>query len=101
MLDMRVEDYRISSDGNQVIVDKVRRTDSGEVSILTDPKSGQQYESTTKVGYYGNLTKALVGIQRDYVLSNGVVVKTIQDYKKAIDDITKAFEESINLGEEF
>lgn len=101
MLDMRVEDYRISSDGNQVIVEKARRTDSGDISILTDKKTGEKFESRSIVGYYRNLSKALVGIQSDYLLSEGTVIKTIQDYKKAIDDITKAFEESINLGEEF
>lgn len=102
MLDMRVEDYRISSDGNQVIVEKARRADSGEISVLTDKKTGEKFESRSLVGYYQNLSKALVGIQRDWVLSNnGHSIKTIQDYKKAIDDITKAFEESVNLGEEF
>lgn len=102
MLDMRVEDYRISSDGNQVIVERARWTDSGEISMLTDNKTGEKFESRSLVGYYQNLSKALVGIQRDWVLSNnGHSIKTIQDYKKAIDDITKAFEESIGLGEEF
>ena len=102
MLDMHVEDYRISSDGNQVIVEKARRTDSGEISMLTDKKTGEKFESRSIVGYYQNLSKALIGIQRDWVLSNnGHSIKTIQDYKKAIDDITKAFEESIGLGEEF
>lgn len=101
MLDMRVEDYRISSDGNQVIVEKARRTDSGEISMLTDKKTGEKFESRSIVGYYQNLSKALVGIQSDYLLSDGTVIKTIKDYKKAIDDITKAFEESIGLGEEF
>ena len=101
MLDMRVEDYRISSDGNQVIVERARWTDSGEISILTDKKTGEKFESRSIVGYYRNLSKALVGIQADYLLSEGTVIKTIQDYRKAIDDITKAFEESIGLGEEF
>lgn len=101
MLDMRVEDYRISSDGNQVIVEKARRTDSGDISILTDKKTGEKFESRSIVGYYRNLSKALVGIQSDYLLAEGTVIKTIQDYRKAIDDITKAFEVSIGLGEEF
>lgn len=101
MLDMRVEDYRISSDGNQVIVEKARRTDSGEISILTDKKTGEKFESRSIVGYYRNLSKAIVGIQSDYLLSEGTVIKTIKDYRKAIEDITKAFEESIGLGEEF
>lgn len=101
MLDMRVEDYRISSDSNQVIVEKARRTGSGEISMLTDSKTGEEFESRSIVGYYQNLSKAIRGIQLDYVLSGKVVIKTIQEYKKAIDDITKAFEESIDLGEEF
>lgn len=97
MLDMRVEDYRISSDGNQVIVEKARRTDSGDISILTDKKTGEKFESRSIVGYYRNLSKALVGIQADYLLSEGTVIKTIQDYRKAIDDITNAFHKHIGL----
>ena len=97
MLDMRGEDYRISSDGNQVIVEKARRTDSGDISILTDKKTGEKLESRSIVGYYRNLSKALVGIQSDYLLSEGTVIKTIQDYRKTIDDITKAFHNHIGL----
>lgn len=101
MLDMRVEDYRITSDGLQVVVEKARRTDSGEISMLTDKKTGEQYESKSLVGYYSNLSKALVGVQRDWALSGETMITTIPDYRKAIDDITKTFEESIGLGEEF
>lgn len=100
MLDMRVEDYRISSDANQVIVEKVRRTDSGEISILTDKKTGEKFESTSVIGYYQTLPKALRGIQRDYLLAGDVVIKTIQDYANAVKDITEAFEESLGLVEE-
>lgn len=102
MLDMRVEDYRITSDSNQVIVEKVRRTDSGEISMVKKQNSDELIESRSIVGYYGNLSKALVGIQRNYLLGEGVLIRNIQEYKEALDAITTAFEESVNIGwEEF
>ena len=102
MLDMRVEDYRITSDSSQVIVEKVRRTDSGEISMIKKQHSDELVESCSIVGYYGNLSKALVGIQRNYLLGEGVLIRNIQEYKEALDVITMAFEESVNIGwEEF
>ncbi|MFN6616219.1 hypothetical protein [Enterococcus faecalis] len=78
MLEMKILDYRITSDDKQVIVNKARRNEHGELTILTD-KDGTQKESLALIGYYGNLSKALVAIERDYVLSSG---KTIQTQSK-------------------
>ena len=41
MIEMRVLDYRITSDDRQVIVNKARRNEHGELTILTD-KDGTQ-----------------------------------------------------------
>ncbi|MDU4803954.1 MAG: hypothetical protein E6X75_04325 [Enterococcus faecalis] len=54
MIEMRVLDYRITSDDRQVIVNKARRNEHGELTILTD-KDGTQKESLALIGYYGNL----------------------------------------------
>lgn len=44
MIEMRVLDYRITSDDRQVIVNKARRNEHGELTILTD-KDGTEKES--------------------------------------------------------
>lgn len=100
MLDMKVLDYRISSDSRQVIVNKARRNENGEITISED-KDGTKKESVALVGYYGNLSKALVGIQRDYVLSNGKTIQTIEDYKNELETITKTLENKLDLREVF
>lgn len=100
MLNMQVLDYRITSDSNQVIVTKVRRNDAGEISMVTD-KAGNLVESQSTVGYYGNLSKALVGIQRHYVLSDGVEINTIDDYRQAVETVSRAAEDNLNAGEPF
>lgn len=97
---MKTLDYRITSDSSQVIVNKARRNQDGEISILKD-KEGNERESQVLVGYYSNLSKALVAIQRDYVLSDGVVVETIKDYKEALETITTTLENELDLKEEF
>lgn len=100
MLNMKVLDYRITSDSSQVIVNKARRNQDGEISVLID-KEGNEKESQSLVGYYSNLSKALVAIQRDYVLSEGVSVETIKDYKETLETITTTLESELDLKEDF
>lgn len=69
MLNLKILDYRITSDSNQVIVHKARRNESGDI-VLTEDKEGVSSESLTLVGYWNTLIKALRGIQNDYVLSH-------------------------------
>lgn len=100
MLDMKVLDYRITSDSNQVTVNKARRNDKGEVVSLVD-KEGVERESLSLVGYYGNLSKALIAIQRDYVLSDGITIKDITEYKETLEAITRTLENDLNMKEQF
>ena len=99
MLNMKVLDYRITSDSSQVIVNKARRNQDGEISTLID-KEGNKKESQSLVGYYGNLSKALVAIQRDYVLSEGVM-ETLKDYKETLETIITTLENESDLKEDF
>lgn len=99
MLNMKVLDYRITSDSSQVIVNKARRNQDGEISTLID-KEGNKKESQSLVGYYGNLSKALVAIQRDYVLSEGVM-ETLKDYKETLETIITTLENELDLKEDF
>lgn len=100
MLNMNILDYRITSDSNQVIVNKVRRNDQGAILMVID-KDGIQRESQRLVGYYGNLSKALVAIERDYVLSEGTDIQTVNEYKKELETITSTLENKLELGEKF
>ncbi|WP_250863663.1 hypothetical protein [Enterococcus faecalis] len=100
MIEMRVLDYRITSDDKQVIVNKARRNEHGELTILTD-KDGTQKESLALIGYYGNLSKALVAIERDYVLSSGKIIQTVKEYKKELESIHSKLKRELDFGEEF
>ncbi|EOV3184783.1 hypothetical protein ACOMX4_002041 [Enterococcus faecalis] len=100
MIEMRVLDYRITSDDRQVIVNKARRNEHGELTILTD-KDGTQKESLALIGYYGNLSKALVAIERDYVLSSGITIQTVKEYKKELESIHSKLKRELDFGEEF
>lgn len=100
MIEMRVLDYRITSDDKQVIVNKARRNEHGELTILTD-KDGTQKESLALIGYYGNLSKALVAIERDYVLSSGKTIQTAKEYKKELESIHSKLKRELDFGEEF
>ncbi len=100
MLNMKILDYRITSDSNQVIVSRARRNEQGEISMLEE-KDGTKKESLAVIGYYGNLSKALVAIQRDYVLSNGTEIRSIKAYKETLETITSTLENKMNLEEKF
>ncbi|HHZ7119353.1 TPA: hypothetical protein ACWLWM_000594 [Enterococcus faecalis] len=100
MIEMKVLDYRITSDDKQVIVNKARRNEHGELNILTD-KDGAQKESLALIGYYGNLSKALVAIERDYVLSSGRAIQIVKEYKKELESIHNKLKRELDFGEEF
>ncbi|WP_270785597.1 hypothetical protein [Enterococcus faecalis] len=100
MIEMKVLDYRITSDDKQVIVNKARRNEHGELNILTD-KDGAQKESLALIGYYGNLSKALVAIERDYVLSSDRAIQTVKEYKKELESIHNKLKRELDFGEEF
>ena len=63
MLNMKLLDYRITSDADNVTVRRVVRNEKGEI---TYDKKGN--ENVSLVGYQTNLTKALHMIQRNWVL---------------------------------
>lgn len=98
---MKVEDYRITSDEHQVIVNKVRRDDKGEISMVTPKGKTEPVEAVKLVGYYGTLTQALSAIQRNYLLDDGINIENVKDYCHAMAEITRKFEEEIQLGEAF
>lgn len=100
MLDMKVLDYRITSDPRQVILSKARRNEEGELYELKNPK-GELEEARTVLGYYSNLSKALIGLQRDYVLHGEKTINTIQEYRKELQKITNEFEDALKFNELF
>lgn len=100
MLDMKVLDYRISSDSNQVVLSKVRRDENGDIVIKLD-SDGSKKESRNILGYYSNLSKALRKMRSDHVLSEGTAIKTIEEYKTELEFITQKAKEELNIMEDF
>lgn len=99
MLNMKVLDYRITSDARQVIVSRAKRNDQGELYSLTNSK-GVTEEAQSVVGYYGNLSKALVAIQRDHILGGAKELTTVKEYREELENITRACEDALDLYEE-
>jgi len=64
MIDMQVKDYRITSDNSQIVVNKLRRDEEGNVR-----KTKDEEDSLAFVGYYGTLEHALNGIVRDDIVT--------------------------------
>lgn len=92
MLNMKVLDYRIGSNSNQVTVSKVRRDEKGTVI-----QNAEGVEVTADVGYYPSLDIALRGIQKHYTLSEGTDIQTIKDYAKALSEVQEAFRIELGL----
>lgn len=92
MLNMRVNDYIIKSDDNNVTVTKTIRDEQG--NVRTD-KNGN--EATTLVGYYRDLERAMAGIQKNYVYASDEEIKTIDEYRNKLDEVTQYFKDQIKL----
>ena len=90
MLDMRIEDYRITSDSRNIVLSKVRRDEEGNI----------RYTETKDIGYFQTVSSCLKAIQRDYVLSEERTIKSIIEYKKALENITRQFEQACEIEEE-
>lgn len=95
MLDMKIEDYRITSDSRNIVLSKVRRDEEGNIRY-----NKAKEESRTDIGYYQTLSMCLKVIQRDYVMREGHVIKSIIEYKKALELITNEFEKACEIEEE-
>lgn len=72
MLDMRIEDYRITSDSRNIVLSKVRRDEEGNIRY-TEAKE----ESRADIGYFQTVSSCLKAIQRDYVLSEERTIKKV------------------------
>ena len=96
MLDMKIEDYRITSDSRQITLSKVRRDEEGNIRYIENSE-GQKEESRVDIGYYQTLSMYLRAIQRDYTQSEGTVIKSIIEYKKALERITRHFENECEI----
>ncbi|WP_137662865.1 hypothetical protein [Enterococcus hulanensis] len=100
MLDMKIFDYRITSDPRQVILSRALRNEDGELYERKTPK-GETEEARSVIGYYSNVSKALIGLQRDYVLHGDKPINDIKTYKEELETITKTCEDRLNIGEPF
>jgi hypothetical protein len=96
MLNMKVLDYRITSDANQVTVNKVSRDENERISMTKD-KDENVVEATSTVGWYPDLETAIKGIRKHYTLSSGTDIRTIADYRKALQEVEEAFENELEV----
>lgn len=79
MLNMKVLDYRITSNENQITVTR----------SYTSEKTNEEAFAT--VGFYPTLPMALRGIQTHYTLAGGKEIQTIKDYREALQEVAEAF----------
>ena len=96
MLNLKVNDYRITSDENNITVNKVMRDEKGNIKFKEDSKK-KITESVKLVGYYRNLEKALEAIQMHHVYSGKNEIQTIEEYKESLLEITNDFKEQLKL----
>ncbi len=96
MLDMKIEDYRITSDSRQITLSKVRRDEEGNIRYIENSE-GQKEESRSDIGYYQTLPMCLRALKRDYTQSEGTVIKSIIEYKNALERITRHFQNECEI----
>lgn len=101
MLDMKIENYRITetSDCRNIVLSRVILDEEGNIQYTVNSK-GEKVEGVSFIGYYQTLSMCLKSIQRDYVMREGHVIKSIIEYKKALERITNEFEKACEIEEE-
>ena len=101
MLDMKIENYRITetSDCRNIVLSRVILDEKGNIQYTVNSK-GEKVEGVLFIGYYQTLSMCLKAIQRDYVMREGHVIKSIIEYKKALERITNEFEKACEIEEE-
>lgn len=101
MLDMKIENYRITetSDCRNIVLSRVILDEKGNIQYTVNSK-GEKVEGVSFIGYYQTLSMCLKVIQRDYVMREGHVIKSIIEYKKALERITNEFEKACEIEEE-
>ena len=101
MLDMKIENYRITetSDCRNIVLSRVIFDEKGNIQYTVNSK-GEKVEGVSFIGYYQTLSMCLTAIQRDYVMREGHVIKSIIEYKKALEHITNEFEKACEIEEE-
>lgn len=93
MINMKVDNYIIKSDDNNISVFKQQLNEQGVAKL---DKNGEK-ELVVLVGYYRDLRGALKGIKRNYILGKGTNIQTIQDYEREVNAITDKFENQLKL----
>ena len=51
MLDMKIEDYRITSDSRNIVLSKVRRDEEGNIATPKQKKNHEQILDTSKLSH--------------------------------------------------
>lgn len=100
MLNMKVLDFRIVSDSDNITVTKARRDENNQIIIKTD-KEGNQTESVALIGYYQTLEKACIAIERDCVLASDKEIKTVREYKETLESIHTRLKNDLDFGEDW
>ena len=81
MIKLKLLDYRITNNDKNIIVGKVRYTESGEVSYDKDGN-----ENINVIGYYGfnNLEGVLSAIENDYVINADLVFTDLEQVRTRV-----------------
>ena len=87
MLDMKIENYRITetSDCRNIVLSRVILDEKGNIQYTVNSK-GEKVEGVSFIGYYQ--------------MREGHVIKSIIEYKKALERITNEFEKACEIQEE-
>lgn len=96
MLNMKVEDYRITSDTNGITVNRVKRDEENNITMSINRYTKEEEESVDLVGYYPTIEVATRGIIRHYTNSDlSGELTTLKEFEEAVRHITEAFNSAL------
>ncbi len=100
MLNMKVEDYRITSDTNGIMVNRVKRDEENNIIMSINRYTKKEEESVDLVGYYPTIEVATRGIVRHYTNSDlSGEITTLKEFEEAVRHIVNAFNSELPTSE--
>lgn len=100
MLNMKVEDYRITSDTNGIMVNRVKRDEENNIIMSINRYTKKEEESVDLVGYYPTIEVATRGIVRHYTNSDlSGEITTLKEFEEAVRHIVSAFNSELSTSE--
>lgn len=93
MIDMKIENYHITSDKYGLTVTKLPVDDEGKQRFSINKKTGELVPVENTMGSYSTVSQALAGIRKNMLYTGTDAIATMDDYRRESSHIEMMFDD--------